>query len=46
MKTHWVAYLIGSLAKVAIKADLAKPLVRLAPAELQMTEISFRGLPR
>jgi hypothetical protein len=21
MKTHWVAYLIGSLAKVAIKAD-------------------------
>lgn len=45
MKTHRVGYLIGSLAKVSINRNLAKTLVRLAPAELQMSEISFRDLP-
>ena len=45
MTTHKVGYLIGSLAKGSINRKLAKALVRLAPPELEMTEISFRELP-
>ncbi|WP_274627090.1 NADPH-dependent FMN reductase [Arvimicrobium flavum] len=45
MTTHTVGYLIGSLAKGSINRKLAKALVRLAPPELQMSEISFRDLP-
>src|SRR3546814_698276 len=45
MTTHKVGYLIGSLAKGSINRKLAKALVRLAPSELQMTEISFKDLP-
>src|SRR3546814_1230023 len=45
MTTHKVGYLIGSLAKESINRKLAKALVRLAPPELQMTEISFKDLP-
>lgn len=45
MKTHRVGYLIGSLAKISINRHLAQALVRLAPAELQMSEVSFRDLP-
>src|SRR3546814_19602728 len=44
MTTHKVGYLIGSLAKGSINRKLAKALVRLAPSELQMTEISFKDL--
>src|SRR3546814_3052415 len=45
MTTHKVGYLIGSLAKGSINRKLAKALVRLAPSELQMTEIAFKDLP-
>lgn len=45
MTTYKVGYLIGSLAKESINRKLAKALVRLAPAELEMTEIPFRDLP-
>lgn len=45
MQTHKVGYLIGSLAKDSINRKLARALVRLAPAHLEMTEISFRELP-
>ncbi|MDA5194326.1 NADPH-dependent FMN reductase [Govanella unica] len=45
MKTHKVGYLIGSLAKESINRKLAKALVRLAPPELEMAEISFKDLP-
>jgi chromate reductase len=45
MSTHKVGYLIGSLAAASINRKLAKALVRLAPEELEMTEISFRDLP-
>ena len=45
MTTHKVGYLIGSLAKGSINRKLAKALVRLAPPELKMTEISFNDLP-
>jgi len=40
-----VGYLIGSLAKASINRKLAKALVRLAPADMQLTEISFGELP-
>ena len=45
MTTHKVGYLIGSLAKGSINRKLARALVKLAPPELEMTEISFRDLP-
>jgi chromate reductase len=40
-----VGYLVGSLATKSINRLLAKALARVAPAELQLTEISFRDLP-
>lgn len=40
-----VGYLIGSLAKASINRKLAKALVRLAPSEMQLSEISFAELP-
>ena len=43
--TWKVGYLVGSLAKGSINRKLAKALVRLAPAELSMTEIGFADLP-
>src|SRR5690606_20933628 len=45
MTTHKVGYLIGSLAKGSINRKLANALVRLAPPELEMSEISFKDLP-
>jgi chromate reductase len=45
MQTYKVGYLIGSLSSTSINRLLAKALVRLAPAELSMTEITFRDLP-
>ena len=40
-----VGYLVGSLATKSINRLLAKALVRVAPPELELTEISFKGLP-
>ena len=45
MTTYRVGYLIGSLARESINRKLAKALVRLAPEQLQFSEISFRDLP-
>ena len=45
MTTHKVGYLIGSLAKGSINRKLARALVRLAPPELVLSEISFNDLP-
>jgi chromate reductase len=45
MTTHKVGYLIGSLAKGSINRKLANALVRLAPPELAMSEISFKEVP-
>ena len=39
-----VGYLIGSIAKASINRKLAKALVRLAPPQVEMEEISFRDL--
>jgi chromate reductase len=42
---YTVGYFVGSLAKASINRKLATALVRLAPAELVLTEIPFRELP-
>jgi chromate reductase len=43
--TYKVGYLVGSLATASINRLLARALVRLAPPELEMTEIPFKDLP-
>ncbi|HET9265986.1 MAG TPA: NADPH-dependent FMN reductase [Vicinamibacterales bacterium] len=45
MTRYKVGYLVGSLAAASINRRLAKALVRLAPAELEMAEIAFKDLP-
>ena len=45
MQPYNVGYLIGSLSSTSINRLLAKALVRLAPPELNLTEIPFRDLP-
>lgn len=45
MTTYKVGYMIGSLAKESINRKLAGALIRLAPQELEFTEISFADLP-
>src|SRR6187397_2906490 len=45
MAGYKVGYFVGSLATKSINRLLARALVRLAPPELQLTEISFKDLP-
>lgn len=45
MSDFQVGYFVGSLAKGSINRKLSQALVRLAPSELQMQEISFGDLP-
>ena len=45
MAAYKVGYFVGSLASKSINRLLAKALVKLAPPELQLTEISFKDLP-
>jgi chromate reductase len=45
MSSFKVGYFVGSLATASINRLLARALVRLAPAELQMAEIPFKDLP-
>src|SRR5215213_6561049 len=40
-----VGYFVGSLATASINRLLARALVRVAPPELQMTEIPIKDLP-
>ena len=42
---HRVGYIVGSLAKASINRKLAKALIRLAPGNLEFTEIPFGELP-
>ncbi|WP_091178806.1 NADPH-dependent FMN reductase [Paramicrobacterium humi] len=42
---YTVGYFVGSLAKNSINRRLSTALVKLAPPELQMSEISFSDLP-
>ena len=41
MTTHKVGFFVGSLAKESINRKLARALTRLAPPELEMSEIPF-----
>ncbi|NLG62960.1 MAG: NAD(P)H-dependent oxidoreductase [Candidatus Cloacimonetes bacterium] len=45
MSSYKVGYLVGSLAKASINRKLARALVRLAPDNLEMNEISYADLP-
>lgn len=45
MTSYKVGYFVGSLATASINRRLAKALTRLAPRELDMTEIPFKDLP-
>ena len=45
MSNFTVGYFVGSLAKASINRKLAGALVKLAPAELKMREISIGDLP-
>jgi chromate reductase len=45
MSTYKVGYFVGSLSSTSINRLLAKALVRLAPPELELTEIPIRDLP-
>jgi chromate reductase len=45
MTTYKVGYLVGSLAKESLNRKLSKALVKLAPKQLEMTEIGFADLP-
>src|SRR6187455_2490911 len=45
MHTYKVGYFVGSLAKASINRKLSRALVRLAPQELVLSEISFADLP-
>jgi chromate reductase len=45
MRIYTVGYFVGSLAKGSINRKLAKALVRLAPGDLEMREISYAELP-
>jgi chromate reductase len=45
MTRYKVGYLVGSLASASINRKLAHALIRLAPEELEFSEISFRDLP-
>ena len=45
MTPYKVGYFVGSLSSKSINRLLAKALERLAPPELQMTEIPFKDLP-
>ena len=45
MAEYRVGYFVGSLSSKSINRLLAKALVRLAPAELDMIEIPINDLP-
>ena len=45
MATYKVGYLVGSLSSTSINRLLAKALTKLAPAELELSEIPIKDLP-
>jgi chromate reductase, NAD(P)H dehydrogenase (quinone) len=45
MTTYKVGYIVGSLASASVNRKLAKALIRLAPPELEFTEIPIKDLP-
>jgi chromate reductase len=45
MTTYKVGYFVGSLSSTSINRILSKALIRLAPDDLEFTEIPIRDLP-
>jgi NAD(P)H-dependent FMN reductase len=45
MTTYRVGYIVGSLAITSINRKLANALIRLAPPDLEFTEIPIKDLP-
>jgi chromate reductase, NAD(P)H dehydrogenase (quinone) len=45
MPTFKVGYFVGSLSSTSINRELSKALIRLAPGDLEFTEIPIRDLP-
>ena len=45
MTTYKVGYFVGSLSSTSINRELSRALIRLAPKELEFTEIQIRDLP-
>jgi chromate reductase len=45
MTTYKVGYLVGSLSSTSINRELSKALIRLAPKDLEFTEIAIGDLP-
>jgi chromate reductase len=45
MTAYRVGYFVGSLSSTSINRELAMALIRLAPADLEFTEIGIRDLP-
>jgi chromate reductase, NAD(P)H dehydrogenase (quinone) len=45
MRSYKVGYFVGSLSSTSINRQLARALERLAPPELQMSEIPIKELP-
>jgi chromate reductase len=44
VRTYKVGYFVGSLSSASINRELAKALIRLAPEDLEFTEIPIRNL--
>ena len=45
MAMYKVGYFVGSLSSTSINRELSKALVRVAPADLEFSEIPIRNLP-
>jgi chromate reductase, NAD(P)H dehydrogenase (quinone) len=45
MATYKVGYFVGSLSSTSVNRELSKALVRLAPQDLEFTEIPIGNLP-
>ena len=45
MSTYKVGYFVGSLSSTSINRTLSKALIRLAPTDLEFTEIPIGNLP-
>jgi chromate reductase, NAD(P)H dehydrogenase (quinone) len=45
MATYKIGYFVGSLATGSINRTLSKALIKLAPEELEFTEIPIKDLP-
>lgn len=45
MTTYQVGYFVGSLSSTSINRELSKVLIRLAPEDLEFTEIPIANLP-